>query len=74
MTTYSYGPFGFSAAAEKLIDAALDNSEDRQELRRWAWLHAVFPGSDQGLPATAREAQALRLVRFIETGEFDEKV
>ena len=63
---------GFSSKAEDLIHEALGDTTDQQDLRKWAWLHAVFPSSDAGLPATAREAQTLRLVRFIETGSFDE--
>lgn len=57
----------FSYEADKVIDEAL--RDDKQDLRKWAWEHALFP---PGLPVTARETQTLRLMRFIETGSFDE--
>jgi hypothetical protein len=40
---------------------------DKEDLRKWVWEH-VTPGT----PTVAHESQALRLLRFIETGSFDE--
>ncbi len=50
--------------------AAEDEAQMRfqqKKFRKWAWEH-VKPGT----PTSAHETQALRLLRFIETGSFDE--
>lgn len=38
----------------------------KEKLRKWVWEHTAT-----GIPAAARETQALRLMHFIETRSFD---
>lgn len=47
-------------------DAAA-NAHATKNLRKWAWRNAYYPGDTR----QENESQALRLIRFVETGSFD---
>lgn len=77
-----FSPHDFVREADTLIDDALDSvrakhvvedaaylREMQTELRKWAWENSFNPETNY----LGRETQALRLLKFLETGAFDDK-